>query len=499
MIGPQWTEKVFRFGMAWQCDLGLRSCKISGMGRRSTLRWIAWLAKYGGVERLDKFVEPSRSGCCEASVKLERWRGDLGRSQRKLEGNEFGRSFLERHSKKLKRVGVPSAGDAALMGIRLHYGLVVNAYLSNSMLLESQIEHAHLLLLDHEDPYCHTETFADGSCMIKIASSHLSAGILIAEINSSLSAKAGPMLASSRRRRQIDSFLAGAAVARFYLLQQRLWNSSFKIMGHERGNASDKHGVAELAMIFTLAHELSHHILHHSRRDLRSSHQFEFDADASAYALLQNLTGSARLADAGAAVALFSVSLHEQGLLIRRGSTHPVARDRWLRLGLDKRNSSIRYLELSKCLEFATRDWRGLPEDCWESLANSNDWNMEQLPSHELKFIRTIEKYNSLSVEELCRAIEGLYGDRSLQYRRGLSLAGEGAAEAALTAWECSTEEVLNPGVALSFFSLVELLGESPGVLEASSGNTDPSIPTILATIAAHRIAPLVHNRREIA
>ncbi len=463
------------------------------MWRRSTLRWIAWLSKYGDFERLDGFAKPSRSGCCEASVRLERWRGDLAKSQRKLEGNELGRDFLESHRKKLDRMGAASAGDAALMGVRLHFGIVVSAFLETSMLLESQLDHAHLLLLDHEDPYCHTETFADGSCMIKIATSHLTAGILIAEIGGSLSASSRPVLATSRRRqRRADSFAAGAAVARFYLLQQRLWGSSFKIMGHERGSANDKHDVAELAMIFTLAHELSHHIMNHSRGDARSSHRFEFEADASAHALLRIMTGSARLADAGAAVALLSVRLHEQGLLVRRGSTHPTAQDRWARLGLDERSAVICHPELSKCLELATRDWRGLPEYCWESLANSKDWNMQHLPPGEIEFIRNIERCNSLPPEELGRAIGNICGTRSLRYLEGLSRAEMGDVEAALAVWGCSAEDVLDPRTALSFFSLAELLVESPGVLEASSGNADPSFPNVLATIAAHRVAPIV-------
>jgi hypothetical protein len=348
-----------------------------------------------------------------------------------------------------------------------------------------------------EDVSAQTQPFADGSGLVLISDAVLSlVNVYGSYCGASFQvfASVGPVRRLWRTLRAVRAGGFGGdpgeltGLLRYHNVNQRLYGLAAKVSLRSTTEAQALSSmVAAMAANFVVGHELAHHALGHESpvSGLSPSEhlpvcsdeqQQELEADLLAYRAslrawdlqLADAPETAKLqasgsldvfAALGAAIAMLVVECVEQGLLIRRGCTHPRARDRADRL-LAELDPKLRQFagmflrDLVTATEAAT-DFSGPPFD-WDRFA-ANERVETPLPPDYLRAIARFDTLQCLPDDDASRMLTELGSVPAA----GASLASQGDAAGALSTWGVTPDDValmVDRDRPLAFHTVVERL-----------------------------------------
>lgn len=451
------------------------------------LRYLQWLVTYlPGFDPEALLDDPNDT--CMAVMNARRLASKQAKSGRLIQSHPHGQQFLATQAKLFSSSGL-SVGQAADAGLGTSFALVLAAAKKHIPVPPGVgVDHVHSVFLDYDESYALTKTYADGSALIRVTNAIITSCQLLAAVNTVVSRHDRWTRRGARRPEVI---YPAAAALRYYLIHQRAWGTSGKVMPTTTARKVLS-GLDTLAILFLFAHELGHHWLQHGIGD-PAAHQLELEADRFAHQLLSAIVDDDRsgLADASAAIALLGIELDQKGRFIRGPETHPSLRTRvgniqgraepelgpWLSRFLPDLVSSA-----------CRRD--SLPDEFWPALSASREWNTSVHPEDYLQVVQSLDATSSLNFDEGRRFVATLTGIENGAITEGLSHLESGDAARACTLWQVDPVELLEDRTPLSFFTVVEMLTESAAVLDAVDGDSDKAVVT--AFLCTHRLLPFL-------
>lgn len=318
-----------------------------------------------------------------------------------------------------------------------------------------KLDHVHVTFSDTDDPFAFSDSFADGSALIRVSTSLVSACNQVAITNDW-----ARRIKDRGEREALEHFRAATTALRYYQLHQMDFGNSGKV--HPTKAQAVSIEAFLLPFMFVMAHELAHHVLEHSRA--AGGKELEFQADVFGLGLLENITTRrfARDALAGAAVALLAIELDRSGRFVRIPNSHPNLRQRWERL-TSARPRQVRLplaTRLIDMVETAARTRTPLPQEAWRDLRVSQEWNLSY---HSPEYFTMMEGFDRVhgftadTVRDLLSESPKLVAAGSRAFLQGLDAVERGDIANALSSWSLeSAEELLDPNQPLEFHTILE-------------------------------------------
>lgn len=333
-----------------------------------------------------------------------------------------------------------------------------------------------------------SETFSDGSCLIRVSDGLLSLCRNFSDLNHLWLGRGKVARAINlwkhglRTVRGIDPMSTssavgtGTAAVRYYILHQRLWGTS-AILGSPNGSLDEAgESFAQLALLFIVAHEVGHYVLQHPSRqpvaaglDAAAAHGWEYAADAFALGCIAELAPESKHSESvslmAAHLALLAVSMAENTLYLRAPESHPPFLYRWAELA----RSSGRAVEASTAfaginrmvLEASNMGCR-LERSLWDSLPASSLQTDLHDPAY-YTLVRGMDMALDHSEAESQRLLEKFVLDGAADLREGLQQIRDGNIVAGLQTWEVKRADNLSdPKRPLSYNALLNAVVNSP-------------------------------------
>ncbi|MGV9676418.1 hypothetical protein ACWDSJ_14150 [Nocardia sp. NPDC003482] len=448
------------------------------------------------------------------------------RSQREkkfalLRSHQQGRDLLGFVDEKLREYGsIQSLTDTGLTAAMCDLA----AHLPEEQ--RAVIARTEIFVHDTELSEATTVRFADGSHLIRISDAQLSLLALIGDLLRAWARSKGRFrilsllrrsweIESGRANPEEDVILAGAASIRYYIHHQRAVGVSAQVASSfSRKNAlrdDESSGARAVALLFLIAHEMSHILLHHTatqRSQLRrdKQHRFEFEADALGVELVSRMLGGAqqhRLAAVSyAIVGLMAISVTSNPLYVRPPETHPDIQSRIDRLATVAGPTFAQTLALSwglvEMMKLGTAVDRPLEARCWTALQVHPAFDTT---FHTPGYYKTIQGYDMWIDGDPQRAmsvIQGFADDREpgmetyldatdfAAIRAGVEQFQSSGARAALDTWGVKNiDRLLDLSQPLSYHQLVSGIMDSS--LFSALSSADEAIESTRDTFAFFR------------
>lgn len=473
-LAPRWATLIH---VSWTDRIGLR-------------RFRQVLAYGEAMERALALRGESADDPCEANRRAHLIGSELSKVFALLESHEEGRSALASYTSKFGRTGV-SAQDATTAALHAMFSIVANAAIRLHADVDLQLEHAHPSFLDQEEAFALTHTYPDGSALIRISTSLITACDLVAATGRILAANpsvafAPPQTAGDERARA-DVDRACVAALRYYLIHQRTFGLAGKVMPPEQKPRWTQVTALRPAA-FVMAHELGHHLLRHVA-DEGFNHDQEIAADVLASGVVRLMTKEAGGSDRDAIrliwQALVALSLHAEGLFVRAPGTHPDLATRWVAIikalvpdpGYGLPTDLARLLSITR---EALNTSKPLDESDWESLWESQAWDTSFHDASYQKWVRGLDLVPGYSHDQTLAVLSGLSADSIVS--EGLLTLWAGSLEGCLGRWDlCDHPYLRNHSRPLAHYELAEILAGT--VLAAvDEQGTRQTVAAILAS-----------------
>ncbi|MFF9119127.1 hypothetical protein ACF09Y_26670 [Streptomyces massasporeus] len=276
-----------------------------------------------------------------------------------------------------------------------------------------------------------------------------------------------------------------AGLLRYYNTQQRVFGIAGKLEIRLEPTATQAAGLFHyLAAQFVVAHELAHYVLGHASSVsafapdeylpvCAENHQLEAEADLHALRVVRRACEhlsddlppggeEAALGAVGAAIGMLAVHVTEQALFVRRGTSHPPARQRAAALLREMNSEERRFAEESFGLALAAT------EAACSTGASAVSFSAGMIGSAPIhtplapSYLRTIEVFDELQ----CRSPEWYLNLLDQAGRElgepwltdGAQLAAEGDSAAALRIWGVPKKNIgalCDPQQPLTFYALL--------------------------------------------
>ncbi|WP_162958566.1 phage exclusion protein Lit family protein [Nocardia yunnanensis] len=408
-----------------------------------------------------------------------------------LRSHEQGRDVLAFMDEKLREYGtIQDLTDTALTEAMRDLAVHVPEE------QQAMIARTEIFVHDTELNEATTVGFPDGSHLIRISDAQLSLLALFGDLLRAWSRSKGRFLPLSLLRRtweiqsgranpEEDVILAGAASIRYYIHHQRAVGVSAQVASSfSRKNVlreDEASGARAVALLFLVAHEMSHVVLGHtaSKRSELSrdeQHGCEFEADAFGVELVTRVLGGQqqhRLAAATyAIVGLLAISVASDPLYLRPPETHPAVQTRIDRVaaiaGPDYAQTIVLGWGLNEMVKLGTAVDRPFDARCWTALQAHPAFDTT---FHIPGYYKTIQGYDMWIDGDPQRAmalIQSFVDDREPgmetyldatdfgAIRSGVEKFQSSGARAALDAWGVrNVDELLDFSRPLSYHKLV--------------------------------------------
>ena len=463
---------------------------------------LRWVTQFLDADSMEELLKRDQGDACEAIKRARRIDSKHAKTALLLESHPRGREVLAANPHRGESQ-LP-ANEAADRGLRIVFEVVLNAARKTVIPeLIHRLDHVHPVFLDHDDAFANSETFSDGSALIRMSDALLTACSLVSAVNAwRLIDSPGPRGAGREWPTGNQDFYTdfepglrpGIAALRYYILQQRVWGIAGKIYPNRVSEARDD---MYLTMMFVEAHEIGHHVLEHVASGANGEQQ-ELEADHFAFRLLHQIHGTSPKAHAevfaAASMALMAIDLHDRGLFIRLPQSHPGFGERWSALTnlleISETSVPLAARDLIEAVLVAARnDLPLLPTD-WDALRASPAWDTSFRTDEYMVLIHGLDlsaTYTFDFARELLAG--GLAAAGGAAFLPGLLELDSDGPAAALRAWEVSDgDKLLDPGQPLGFHSLVEAFLDS-ALWPARSG--DPEInERLVSLICANQLLP---------
>lgn len=333
-----------------------------------------------------------------------------------------------------------------------------------------------------------SETFSDGSCLIRVSDGLLSLCRNFSDLNHLWLGRGKFARAinlwkhGTRAMRQLDpmstspAVVAGTAAVRYYILHQRTWGTS-SIIGSpiSRLDAAGE-SFAQLALLFIVAHEVGHFLLRHPSRqpsaaglDATAAHEWEYAADAFALECIASIASDDKHSEGvsllAAYLALLAVSMAEKTLYLRPPESHPSFLSRWTNLAGSSSKAveaATTFAGVTRMVTDASNMNRRLEKGVWDSLAESPlETDIHDLGYYTL--VRGIDMALDHPATEYERLLGTFVEDGAADLREGLHQIMSGKLLEGLQKWEVKrAESLIDPKRPLTYHALLNSLVRSP-------------------------------------
>lgn len=469
---------------------------------------VRWAMTYLRDVSIPDLLHGDDEDSCAAIIRARRIDTKHTKTASLLKSHPRGRAILKKERGLLRRNKMKPS-EAADVGLRVVFEIVLNAAKVATVPDEQRrLTHVHPVFLDHDDVFALSESFEDGSALIRISDSLITACNLLASFNSwRLIASPGPggagrswPIGNTEFEANFEPGLRpGIAALRFYLLRQRVWGNAGKI--GLRGAPTRPNDQMLLPTMFIMAHEIAHHVLQHASTEISPQRQ-ELEADDFAFRLLHQINGTIPKAHAqvfaAASVALIALDLHGQGLFIRGPQSHPQFGARWgaLRtlLEIPETEVPLAARDLIEAALIAGRTDLPLLRTDWEALIDSPAWDTSLQTEDYIRFVHGLDLSATFTFEQ-CRDMlcGGLAAAGGADFLPGLTELHAGRLKEAILAWKLSAADLLLDGAQpLGFYSLMETFQSSP-LWKRPSAEPDLAARSI-ALICTNQLLPFLKD-----
>lgn len=380
--------------------------------------------------------------------------------------------------------------------------------------------HLHSVFMEMDSSLASCQIFSDGSGLVRVGTGlntlceHLNSlnSVWLRGANSKFDQallQRKIEIDANAGRAIIDGTLAACVAAlRYYLIHQRVWGLSAKVVPTEESSVPETASVGWYAFQFIVAHEVSHFRLNHASDatdqpvDIVASHEVEFAADIHAFELLMENIGHDDYAQQGALLAaqlaLLVVAVSDAALYVRPPTSHPSFTQRSGRLrqriqfGEPSQSGAIMLAiaGVARVVEVAADFSTALPASHWESLVNSTDYDTSAHPAAYFRMIQAIDRYASFSWEQTIVEVRRLQSIGLPNFEPGLRCVADGDLDEALRRWRVKkSERILNNNKMLAYHTLVDALA-SCGLYDDAHeiSNDRDTVRILLAALCACRI-----------
>ncbi|MGW5292832.1 hypothetical protein [Streptomyces sp. SAI-25] len=329
-----------------------------------------------------------------------------------------------------------------------------------------------------------------------------------------------------------------AVLLRYHHVHQRVWGLPAKLgVDLRKKNFEIASAIAESAMCFVLAHEVSHFILGHkaqshgfgpmegsgfARREESAFYpvvdpktETEREADSMAFTIMERLAqqqaqgknaaaqqGQSGVASLGMMLSMLALHTLESSLLLRTSHAHPPAGTRLAALRskfpVSVQNASAHVLQgVAQSVDIASNLSRSLPIEWWEqTFAHPR----VQLEPHSMEYLRMVAQIDDIcahSAENCLRFLSVMHSQGLPDLGEGFRLVDHGNILGALKVWgvsEIDQQVILTKELPVSFHSLQDAVYRSKILSGIPSANKTTRL--ILATAAARVLELGPHLRR---